>query len=672
MAVKIKTERNRISPDPWYDRSIRFCLYALVAAMPAVFCTYFHTAFALPKLAILRFLTAAIIALWGCKVFVEGKFYWRISKLNIFLLVYGLVSIVTTILSIAPLTSFYGTQGRFVGIVTMLNLLLLPFFVYNFLKDAKVIAKFTKISLIVAAIMALYGLAQYFGITAYLFRWNADTSERVFGTIGHGNHFGAYLGMNILLGIFLLPYIRTARAKLLPVTGLMLMCVTLVLTASRGALFATIFAAAVCGLIAAIKNWGSVKSFLKRLPVIIALCILGLLLAGSMITGQFRQIPLVERTAGTIEFIRQGNVPDRLSWILSSLEMIKDRPIFGFGLSTYRDIYNAYRRTDYIVPGPGDMQDLITPEAAHNEYLNIAATQGLAGLAAFLVIVIFVFYRLDRITSFAKKTGSSFYLALGIKGALMVYLVQVFVSFGEITTLTIFYLFLGLGAVVAATEQESQVAHLKIFRLKAAAKYLLSFGMILVCCLIGYMTFKEAAAEYFYKQAIVRGASGDLRGAIENFQRTVLAKPGDYAYYAAFGDFALKNADRPALNTDTQLKMLLLADANYQNAVAVNPHHPSVFYNMAVGELQLYKMTGQKSYFDAGAQNLERAVILAVNNPLYPYQAAKALLGTGLEGIGLKAEQYFKQALLIRPGYSDAETWLKQLTSSTPAPRTAP
>ena len=77
------------------------------------------------------------------------------------------------------------------------------------------------------------------------------------------------------------------------------------------------------------------------------------------------------------------------------------------------------------------------------------------------------------------------------------------------------------------------------------------------------------------------------------------------------------------------------------NAIGINPYHPSIYYNLGIAQLQVYRMNGNYRYFQSAEDNLDKAVMLAVNNPLYPYQAAKvlmavaALLGGAAHGIAL-------------------------------------
>src|SRR5262245_46418902 len=68
-----------------------------------------------------------------------------------------------------------------------------------------------------------------------------------------------------------------------------------------------------------------------------------------------------------------------------SLEMIARRPFFGHGPNTYMPVFQEFRRKY-------DGNFYYGPTYAHNCYVQIAAEIGLAGLAAFLWIII-VFFR---------------------------------------------------------------------------------------------------------------------------------------------------------------------------------------------------------------------------------------------------------------------------------------
>lgn len=635
----------------WYDRAIIFCLYSLVILIPVIFWPGLQNVFSMPKLLILRIVTFAIILLWGCKIFVEDKFIYRKSWLNVFLLIFAGVSVVNTIFSTNIYTSFYGQEDGYLGIFTILIFLFLTFCTFNFLKDPKQLLKLILISFYTSSALAVYGLLQYFGVGQAGFNWSQDPTERVFATLGHGNHFGAYLGMNILLAFYIFSLIKNKKQKWLLTGGLILQTIVLFLTGSRGAIFALLTAILITLVFAAKKHSQKLKEFARKSWKYFASGIIVLILASVIFSAQIKKIPMVQRSIDTINNIQQGHIPDRLSWWLSSLAMIKDKPFLGFGLSTFRDNYNQYRRTDYLVPGPGNIQDSITPEAAHNEYLNLAVTQGLIGLLAFLILIGFAL----------KQVAKPFYLSLCFLGGLLVYLLQIFFNFPVIATAGMFFLL--LGAAVSAGANNSALTKINC---KSWVKYLLSVAIFIAVSFGAISSFHEVRAEYFYKQAQLAASAQNWDQAIQNYQKAILDKPYEYAYYQAFADFALKNSASNDLTPNVQKNFLMLAIANYQKAIQINSNHPSLFYNLGLADLQLFMKIGIGDYWDQADQNFNLAIPKSPNNPLYPYQIGQAYLQVGNPGTYIQAITAFEKALSIRKSYKDSETILQKLKAAEP------
>jgi len=118
--------------EKWYDKSIKIAIYAMVVIVPIIFLQNFYTVFSAPKLLALRILTLVIILLWGAKLFIEEEFVYRKGKINVLTFIYAVVLMSSTLFSVSFNTSVYGAQGRFMGIFTLLNLLLLPIFIWKF------------------------------------------------------------------------------------------------------------------------------------------------------------------------------------------------------------------------------------------------------------------------------------------------------------------------------------------------------------------------------------------------------------------------------------------------------------------------------------------------------------------------------------------------------------
>lgn len=651
MPLKINIfAKNKI---PWYDRAIVYCLYAAIIAIPVIFLPLFYTVFSLPKLFVLRAVTIAIALLWAYKIYLEKKVSWRQSRFPSGLFLYALASIASAAFSISPMTSFLGQEGGFVGLITTFDLLFLAFASYHWLRDRESAWKVITVSSITSAVLAVYGILQFFGIFQEAFNWSEDPSTRVFGTIGHANHFGAYLAMNIILTVFLFERFKAKKIRLAVGAAVVFQCITLALTGSRGAVLALMIGFISVLAVLFRNNYQRSREIAKKYMALIIVTLT--LCAAVMVLGLFRivKFELADRVVNNIVFMQEGHLPDRVSWWLSSLDMVSDRPLLGFGLATFRDAFNQYRRRDFATQAPGEMQDLITPEAAHNEYLNTAVTQGILGLFLFLAMIYLAFRPLPGRRKTDIKNNLS---SLAFRGAIIVYLVQVFFNFGVIATLGLFYIL--LGSLAAANSEEVKAAE---YKLPLYSRLPLITLIIAAVCLCGFLTYRQAAAEFYYKQAVIGDAEKNYNQAIIAFQSAINEMPLEYIYPQEFADFALKSSMDRQLEAETRLKFLNLAQNKYSQALALNNHHPSTHFNLGISRMQIYLITKNNSYLEQSLESFGRAEELAVNNPLYPYQIGLSLTSCQETRCREAAKKAFSKALEIRPGFRDAGARLKQL-----------
>jgi len=506
--------------------------------------------------------------------------------------------------------------------------------------------------------LALYGLAQYFGIFQENLNWNADPSKRVFGTIGHGSHFGVYLGMSFLLTMFTVPIQKKRVYRWIFIIGAILQLITLFLTASRGAILSTAIVGIAALIILTLLNRNHAYKVIKKwlLPAFIVLSVT--VAAVVVWNKEITTFPLVSRTIETIGSVEDGKIPDRISWWLSGVEMVKQKPVIGWGVSTYGDIYNRFRRKDYTTVENGDMQDNITPETAHNEYLNIAVAQGVVGLLAWLSIIIFVLWTMVKDVTRNENKDINIYSKTGLLLALFVYLIHLFTSFSVVATATIFAVLMGAGLSLSDTK----VVKYKI-KLKGATKYIV-IVLLTVLVAVGFIfTYNNAMAEVKYKDGLVLVSKGDIISSMNRFNEVLTFAPLKYEYYQEYGGFLLKYSNGSSVDDESKKKFIEKAILNYEKAIELNGMHPSTFYNLGVAYLRLYAYTKNRIHYNSAAENFDKAVEIAVNNPLYPYQSGKAFLAIEDDESRTKALNYFNEALEIRSPFRDAKQAADQIES---------
>ncbi len=637
----------------WYDKTINWLLYSLAVGVPLVFSTAFYSNFAAPKLLFLRVVTLLVLLLWAWKSYTEEKIQLRRGKFVWALLLYAAVMVLATTTSSNIFSSLFGTETRFLGLFTQLNFLVVTWLVYNFFTTKQQIKTFITVMCFTGiVILTLYGFLQYFGVFNDSFAWSQSPQERVFGTMGHSDHFGAYLGMCILLSFGVIPFLKNKILQRFLVLCAHAAFIVLLLTGSRAALVATILSLVIVFVILAVRS-KTLKLFLRKFWYVF---VLGLAVIGGLIFA-FREplsnVPVIQRFEQGAVTAQQGYTPDRISWWYSSFAMLKDRPVLGFGLSTFRDIYNQYRRYDYRVPGPGDIQYQITPESSHDDYVDILATEGIVGFAAFAILLVIVFMGIDKKLFNKQKPDELFFMTLGMKGAIMVYLIQAVVNFGVVDTLTVFFLLLGAATgAVSFKEKNIELKLAPIFR-----EFALCFVLILIIW-GGFSTLHEAKAEYYYKNAIVEESAGRPENARNWYDAMITEQPYRYEYYQAYADFAFKAATASDIDPSYSEQYYQLALQNYQKATIINNFHPSTYYNMGVTSIQLAGLEQSDAYMQQGINDLQQAITLSPKNPLYAYQASKIFSQIGQTNLAVQA---LSDAVRVDPAFMDAQKILDQL-----------
>ncbi len=136
------------------------------------------------------------------------------------------------------------------------------------------------------------------------------------------------------------------------------------------------------------------------------------------IAGVFNQGPLAK-------YLFENSVKFRWEYWKAGIKMFLDQPFHGVGLNSYGDWYRAARSPNSLeTPGA----DTVT-NAAHNVFIDFAATGGFPLIVAYLAIVILGIRAFVRIL----KNSSSFdYLPIGLFVGWMCYLVQAAISIDQI------------------------------------------------------------------------------------------------------------------------------------------------------------------------------------------------------------------------------------------------
>jgi putative inorganic carbon (hco3(-)) transporter len=225
------------------------------------------------------------------------------------------------------------------------------------------------------------------------------TSGEVFrpsGVAGHTNLLAAYLAMTmpIFIGLLYTDYNRYMKAA---IAVMLAWCAAILgLTLSRSGWAS--FAAALVLLMAGLFFLPALRSRFKGLKIsmLVAMVAAGVLASPMVIRRLTRSDP------GALDF--------RFEWVMVAWDMVKDKPVWGFGLNSF-----VYHLADYAPYSSQRMYDLFGEmwPAVHNGYMLVWTEQGTVGLVFYLGLHAAIFAYAIRNLAFRGLSQKLYMISLG-------------------------------------------------------------------------------------------------------------------------------------------------------------------------------------------------------------------------------------------------------------------
>jgi hypothetical protein len=278
-------------------------------------------------------------------------------------------------------TPLDGVLGLFFGILALSTLasghpleatgwsrawvVLAYFVVFWWLRDRAHAVRFVRVLVAVAALTAVYGIVQHYtGLDWYrtLLGRPTEVHRREAGASGYAvvGFFGNYLTYaHVMLFAFSWAAALALRGVPLGLAAAPLLVVGIVFSTARGVWLAVVVVAGGLALLARARGAG------------VALAVLGLAAGlGFVLAPDLR--------AHAARMFETGGINrGRIGIYRANLDIIHDHPVLGLGFGRYQRAAGRY----YAAHPEADRRS-----HAHNNYLQIAAEAGLAGLGAFALL----------------------------------------------------------------------------------------------------------------------------------------------------------------------------------------------------------------------------------------------------------------------------------------------
>ncbi len=538
--------------------------------------------FDLPKLTLVYVTDLVLAALWICQVMKERVITIRRTQLDNPILLFMCLSVVSAWFSLEPKLSFFGAYQIYVfGVIPMAAFALLYWLTAQAASEA-LIVWIKRGCLLSAAIVGVYACLQYSGNEIFE-RMPVIKGGRVWASLGNPLYLGALCMMAWLVGFAEWIHEQSPNrwwvaVAMLPIGS------GLILSLSRSAWLG---AGIGMGLIA-LRSFNREGAAFKKKRVVVGLVVIVLSL---VIAGVF--LPDFKQRAGIL--VSRGDLSTlaRIEGWKVGFNIWRNHPVLGTGPDTFALAFRPWRTLDYVkAAGFGVAQG-----DAHNDFVQIAATEGLVGVLALLWGYV-VFLRKGWQTKDIAYLG----LAAGIP-ALMV---QNQFNFSSVSTCA---WAAAWAAVVMAQGSDGQPAasYRLQFKTPAMAKVCGWTGLLLIG-LAFWAVFIPVRADAVFKRGLALALQNRKVQATDDFRRAIELN-GEVSAY-----------ENELVNTDKALAQIIpdgatrraLFDeawAGAQSLTRKHPFSPDAWNNQGVVAMWLTQLENV-NHMEEARQAFERAIQL--------------------------------------------------------------
>ncbi len=217
--------------------------------------------------------------------------------------------------------------------------------------------KLVKVLVVAGLIVSGYGIFQhFFGLV-----------DRISSSLSNPNGAGSYLMMVTILNLSMLLISQNALAKVMFALTTLVASIATVFTMSRGALM------------------GLGGAFIVLLLILVRFCdikkIISILMVFIVLIAMFFPEQVRDRFAMSFNFNNESN-KQRIYMLQVGWEMFKESPYLGKGPGNFEDLWEDYK--------PQHAEEFKHP---HNIYLLILVEMGIAGLFAYIWVLVTLFKR---------------------------------------------------------------------------------------------------------------------------------------------------------------------------------------------------------------------------------------------------------------------------------------
>lgn len=555
------------------DQAIRAMLLAFAFTVPFVFDLRLYSTFDLCKLTWMYLFSLIILALWLLRALFSNQTKLLTTGFDWPILAYLFINILTTLTSVSPTISLFGFYKRYEGLLAITNYIFLCYVVVNVMNSLPLVYRLMKTVILAATLVSVYGISQHLGYDP--FKWSFSMRERVFATFGNPVFLSAYLMMvfPFSLVVYLFKEEKSNPRKQPSKSGGFLS--TSAKIAWRG--FWKFFWAAgispilifVCFLCT--NSRGPFAGFIVAMTILV-ICIgkkrllekksklylvAGVIIPMFIIFNLNPETSVLTRIFGTlfkpVTQTQEQSTKESSKLIEENLQ----KSICSSGLKftagmgeervqLWKGTLGVIKRYPVLGIGPDTLQLMnVGTDKAHNDFLDVAVTRGLIGLAIYLWLIVWYIRKASQSISQAK--GEKKYVLLSLLVCVIGYLIQNQVSFGLDCILSLFWMTLGMTAAVTMPEIKTKVKAEPAIRNPFLLYAVLSL-IIISTGLLFYLALQPYKADIYYRQGFDFVERHEYEAGIPGMEKAVEIFPYENCYWKVLNSVYVERANSDPQN----------------------------------------------------------------------------------------------------------------------------
>lgn len=630
-------------------------LLFLLLLLPLFLSRSFYFPFIVPRYLIFYALVELLLLVYIYLLILNpSRYKLRLDKITCLVSGFFLVYLISAIVGVDRITSFWGIFERMDGVVSQAHWLVLFLIVYSLQFSWEEWQKFFVWEVWSSVIFIFYSIGQYFAWSGFF----DPSNDRVPTTLGNPA-YGAFYGFWMLaLSVYFAVQSKKLWQKIaFGLLGLGNLWV-LAATGTRGA-FVGLVVAFIIGVI--LYVWKSVASRLVKRWFIV--CLLGLLVLGGILWTQRQaawldNYPVLQRL---VDISPQAQTAKTRLWAWDiAWQGFLARPAFGWGPETFLSPFAKYFNPQYFQSPASE----VWFDHAHNNFLDLLVSIGIFGLAIYLTLAVLIILSLRR----WLRIESRRWLAIILSAWFLGHLVESFFLFDHFSSYLIWFLLLAfIGGINVIDSNKSSNQSVKDNKHKTSHHQIYLIEGLLIAGLI---------AVFFYQFVVVAWQTNqDLLNALRYYsagyfqvgtdwytqaKNKGLYRLGDSEIIkkvaAAVVDYKMANAKGLTEDQIKELKAsmdILLPD--FQDLIKRHASDPQNYWMLGRVYNALFEIIRDDQYLPKAKEILAKGLELFPRRVDFWYEIAQTQM---YQKNYLEAEQSFNRVKELNPGLVDVHWYL--------------